>query len=241
MIKACRAGCLLSLLFAVAAVARAEVVVRIDAQRGTITAGTTSLGAFTATSDTYNFRALIWSGDASVTWRFSDAVLPDSLTEPLTIAYTNASAAVASLQFVLGGPDYIFREYSDDPFPTEIAPSFYTWNLVSGTTTITPKANSVVGIQTSNTGTVDGGGTFTATISGALDFSTSTASFSGLVQLVGVDTALYGYSDLLILTKAVGTFTVAPIPEPADYALSLAACAGVVVVWRRSRRPRARA
>jgi hypothetical protein len=228
--KACRTLSLLVLL-AIPAVARAEVVLNLI-QRGTVTTGTIGHGAFTADSTGYSFKNFIWSNDASVTWRFSDAALLNPLNEAHTVEYT-ASNAAAMFEFVLGGPDYLLPPPDPDIHPTDIAPLFYTWNLVSGTTTFTPE-DSQMKITATHTGTVDGGGTFSVLASGTLDYVTSTASFSASVQLFDVDEDLYGFPDFVILSRLTGTLTV--VPEPADYAVLLAACAGVVTLWRRRRR-----
>ena len=159
MIKTCRAWSLVSLLFATAAAAPAEVRVHIDFQRGAVTADSTSLGAFNASATSYDFRGRTWAGDATLTWRFDDAALPNPLNLAQTIVFTDPSAAPTSFPFVLGGADYTLSPGTEVPLPISIAPLFDTWDLVSGSATFTPQ-DSVVRFTSSNVGTVAGGGTF---------------------------------------------------------------------------------
>ncbi len=204
-------------------VAKATVVVTISANRGTVSADGTSLGAFTADTTQYNFEGLIWSGDASTIWNFNDAIVPGVLSSPTTIFFPPLTEAPMIGTLPYGGEYYVENAVATggggSPGATSVAPLFFTGMVTSGSMVITPSSGTA-GPQTrfnaAEAGDVQGGGTFTLIVSGVLNGPDDAIPYGMTIsgyalRLNGVDPSVYGGTNVVISGRASG---VAVIPEP---------------------------
>ncbi|MGH8046196.1 MAG: hypothetical protein ACREKL_03035 [Chthoniobacterales bacterium] len=196
---------LAGMAFASLGAANATVVATFPAQRGTITAGGVSLGAFTASDTSLSFQGTVWNGDATAYFYFDDLALPSPVDDVVTLTYPPASTPPMTNVLPYGTVGFVAGAGA-------VAPLFFSGNLTSSSVTLTHTGGATK-FTGAIAGTVPGGGTFTQTVSGTIGADLS-VSLSIAMRLTDVDAGIYGGASVLYVSKITGAIVPPTPPTP---------------------------